>query len=74
MLRKYTEADIGSAWNRYQSTQVLKVLRNGRWETARIGISPKNATRVVLTTTDKAMSFPKFLKEYYNERRSNGHN
>lgn len=65
---RYEMSVIVDAWKRYKAMQVCRVLRDGKWHIskAKFGQRP-DGIRAMVTTADKAMSFPKFLKEYYGD-------
>jgi hypothetical protein len=61
----YTIKDIDQAWKGYENRMVLRVLKDGKWET--LLDTPKNiiGTSAKQVPIQDVMSFPKYLREIW---------
>ena len=64
-MTKYTLKDIETLWKDYETKKVLRVLKDGKWETIPLkgtGIPHVAATQAKVVKIMDVMSFPKYLK------------
>ncbi len=69
----YTQPQIEEAWTDYNTEQILRVLKDGKWtaydETGNPDLRAylqDGATRAELVNLKTVMSFPKYLKKHYD--------
>lgn len=60
----YTDEQISGYWKRYKATRVLRTLNGGKWSYQIINgrMVLNTATRAEVSTLDKVMGFPEYLK------------
>ena len=64
---KYTFEDIKILWKTYESTTILRVMKDGKWKTIPLkgkGIPRITATQAKVVKLRDIMSFPEYLKKY----------
>lgn len=63
----YSLDDIKAAWEQYDKARVLRVLKDGKWETLPAGSAITGGTRAEVVPMKKAKSFPEFLEEEWKK-------
>jgi len=71
-MTKYTLKDIEALWKGYDCETVLRILKEGKWQTMQIlkgkGIPRIAATRAKVVKVKDVMSFPEYLKRIEDEK------
>ena len=71
-MTKYTLKDIETLWKGYQGEMVLRVLKDGKWQTMQIlkgkGIPRITATQAKVVKLKDVMDFPEYLKRIEDEK------
>ena len=71
MRKQFTPKQIEQAWKQYEEMQVLRALKNGRWEIVQVlsggGIPHINGVKAEVSAIKDILTFPEFLKDerYY---------
>lgn len=66
----FTIEDIETAWKEYETTDVLRVLKEGKWTTTTIKgqkIGPIDGTKAKMRALSDVMDFPEYLKDIWTK-------
>lgn len=72
MRRTFTLPEIKQAWGIYEKLKVLRVQKDGKWETRPLGASHKliPGTRAMVKDLSDVMDFPEYLETLWPTKAS----